>query len=132
MKFGTLNNYLSAIISLHRYYGFDASYRDSYFIKTVLAGLKSILGTEANQKAALTLHNLLQMETQVGKNWSKHRIMWHAIVVSFRTMLRKSNLLSEKGADNDHLVLRRDVHRTEQGFIFNVYSSKTLKYRKRA
>lgn len=46
-------------------------------------------------------------------------------------MLRKSNLIPEKGADNDHLVLRRDVHKSEEGYIMNVFSSKTLKYRKR-
>lgn len=131
VKFVTINNYLSAIVSLHRYYGFKAGFRESYFIKTVLEGLKSILGMEVNQKVALSVDDLLAMHNHVHSGWGKNRIMWYALVVSFKTMLRKSNLLPEKGAENNHLVVRRDVEKTEQGYNINVYSSKTLKYRKR-
>ena len=35
-KFLTVNNYLSAICVLHKYYDFDVDYRDSFLIKLVL------------------------------------------------------------------------------------------------
>lgn len=131
VKFVTINNYLSAIVSLHRYYGFNAGFRESYFIKTVMEGLKSLLGMEVNQKVGLSVDDLLSMHQQVLPAWGKNRVMWYALVVAFKTMLRKSNLLPEKGDDNNHLVVRRDIEKTELGYNINVYSSKTLKYRKR-
>lgn len=132
VKFVTINNYLSAIVSLHRYYGFEANYRDKYFIKMVLEGLKSLLGLEVNQKMSLTYTDLGAMYGFVEPRWCKNRVMWYSLVVSFRTLLRKGNLLPEKlSGDWDHLILRRDVEKTEFGYCINVHSTKTLKHRKR-
>lgn len=132
VKFVTINNYLSAIISLHRFYGFLADYRDKYFIKMVLEGLKSILGQEVHQKMSLTPSELIKMHNFVSHKWSKDRVMWYSIVVSFRSLLRKCNLLPESvKADSHHLILRRDVEKTEYGYCINVYSSKTIKHRER-
>lgn len=132
MKFVTINNYLSAIISLHKFYGFDADYREKYFIKMVLEGLKSMLGQESNQKMSLKVDDLESMHRFVEVQWCKNRLMWYALVVSFRTLLCKCNLLPEKwGEDNDHLILRRDIDKTDFGYSINVHSTKTLKHRKR-
>lgn len=35
----TINNYLSAIIVLHKFHGVYQSYRDSFLVQTMLAGL---------------------------------------------------------------------------------------------
>lgn len=50
VKFVTLNIYLSAIVSLHDFYGFDVNYHEKYFTKMALECLKSLLGEEVNQK----------------------------------------------------------------------------------
>lgn len=132
VKFVTINNYLSAIISLHRFYGFEALYREKYFIKMVLEGLKSILGQEVHQKMSLSAEDLLEMHQHVKGSWSKERAMWYSLVVSFRSLLRKGNLLPEKLTDDSaHIILRRDVDETEYGYCINVHSTKTLKNRKR-
>ena len=49
-KYSTCNNYLSAINVLHKFYGFDVDFRDSFLIKLVLKGLKSVLGDKVTQK----------------------------------------------------------------------------------
>lgn len=132
VKYVTLNNYLSAIISLHKFYGFDQKFREKYFIKLVMEGLKSRLGQQVSQKQPLSTDQLLQMYNHVNKSNTKEMIMWSAIVISFRSLLRKSNLLPDKIDDAcDHLMLRRDVVATDYGFCLNVYSTKTLKYRER-
>lgn len=132
VKFVTVNNYLSAVISLHKFYGFEAAYREKYFIKMILEGLKSLLGQEVNQKIGLTIDDLSSMYSFVDPRWSKNRLMWYALVVSFRTLLRKCNLLPEKfEEDTGHLILRRDIDKTDFGYCINVHSTKTLKHRKR-
>lgn len=132
VKYVTINNYLSAIISLHKYYGFEANFRESYFIKMVLEGLKSILGMQVSQKMSLSCDELIKMHDHVRIGWCKQRVMWFSLVTAFRTLLRKSNLIPEKIDEEDsHVVLRRDVEKTEFGYCINVYSSKTLKHKKR-
>lgn len=58
--------------------------------------------------------------------------MWGVIVLSFRSLLRKSNIVPDK-VDNisSHVVRRSDVMRTEFGLCLNIYSTKTLKYREK-
>lgn len=132
VKYVTLNNYLSAIISLHKFYGFDQKFREKYFIKMVMDGLKARLGQQVSQKQPLSTDQLLQMYRIVDKASRKERVMWAAIVVSFRTLLRKSNLLPDKlDGESEHLVLRRDVESTDYGYCINVYSTKTLRHRER-
>lgn len=132
VKYVTVNNYLSAVISLHRYYGFEAKFRESYFINMVLEGLKSMLGMQVSQKMSLSCDQLIMMHNHVKIGWSKERVMWYSLVTAFRTLLRKSNLIPEKIDEEDsHVVLRRDVEKTDFGFCVNVYSSKTLKHKKR-
>lgn len=60
-KFSTVNNYLSAVITLHKYYGFRADFRQKYFIKMVIGGLKKRLGSPVDQKEVLTVEELLKM-----------------------------------------------------------------------
>lgn len=75
VKYVTVNNYLSAIISLHGYYGFEANFRESYFVKMVLEGLKSLLGLEVSQKIALSCDELIKMHKLVKPGWCKEKVM---------------------------------------------------------
>ena len=43
-KYSTINNYLSAVISLHRFYCYDVLLRDSFLVKLVMKGLRAQLG----------------------------------------------------------------------------------------
>lgn len=40
VRFSTVNNYTSAVIALHRFYGFEIDFRSFFIIKMVLKGLK--------------------------------------------------------------------------------------------
>ena len=53
---------------------------------------------------------------------------WACIVLAFRTLLRKSNLLPS-GLDNLHWLQRRDVIFTSWGMCITARSSKTIQYK---
>ena len=129
-KYSTINNYLSAISTLHKYYGYPAEFRESYMVQLVLEGLKSQLGTAVSQKDPLTPKELLMMFKIVSS--PQDHVMWAAVVFSFRTLLRKSNVLPESKHDiNDKVVIRRDIEFVHWGMIVHVRATKTLKYRER-
>lgn len=41
VRYTTVNNYTSAINTLHRFYGYELDFRSYYIIKLVLKGLKT-------------------------------------------------------------------------------------------
>lgn len=130
VKYSTINNYLSAICTLHRYYGFSADYRGKFFIKMVLDGLKSNLGQSVSQKSSLTIDQMTKMYEYVDKTNVKEMLMWCSLALAFRTLLRKSNLLPEKeSTEYEHVILKRDIRRTDSGYEISVYSSKTIRNR---
>ena len=123
-KYSTCNNYLSAINVLHRFYGHDIDFRQFFVVKLVLKGLKSTLGDKVTQK--IPLLKLLKMYEQLDLSVELEQILWTIIIVSFRTLLRKSNLVPTLVGDLRHVVLRRDVDRYEWGILLRVGSTKTL------
>lgn len=132
VKYSTINNYLSAICVLHRYYGFTPEFRDRFFIKMVLDGLKHILGQSVNQKVSLDVHQLLDMYRYVHVDDVGQMLMWCSIVISFRTLLRKSNLLPEgDGKGDEHVIKRKDVTKDSYGYNIYVHSSKTIRNKSR-
>lgn len=57
----TVNNYLSAIMVLHKFFGFEADYRDSYYIKLLLSGINSNSPAGPGPKDCLTPSQLKTM-----------------------------------------------------------------------
>lgn len=49
--FSTCNNYLSAIVMLHKFFGYEVAFRDSFVIMLVLKGLGRKIGKQVSQKA---------------------------------------------------------------------------------
>lgn len=132
VKYSTINNYLSSVISLHKYYGYECELRSRYFIKLVLDGLKSKLGQTVDQKIPLSVQELIKMYRTVNLCDGKDLVMWSAVVVSFRTLLRKSNLVPDNIHEiPKHVVLRRDVERSADRFLIKVRATKTIRYRER-
>lgn len=98
----------------------------------VLDGLKHILGQAVNQKASLEVEQLLKMYNHVQHDNTREMVMWCCIVISFRTLLRKSNLLPEGvGKGEEHVIKRKDVTKTIHGYNIYVYSLKTIRNRSR-
>ena len=130
-KYSTVNNYLSAIVKLHQFYGHDADFRGSFLIKLVLAGIKRQLGDFTKQKIPLSPQQMMNIYVKLDLSNTAVRIMWCALIFSFRTLLRKSNFVPDRDGSCTHLVRRKDVVFKEDGATVYVYSTKTLKYQDR-
>lgn len=127
--YSTCNNYLSAIIGLHKFFGYDASFRDCFLVKLVLQGLGRHLGKAVIQKRGLTPHQLMSIYAKLDLRDVNVITMWAAIILSFRTLLRKSNLVQNKINEIGMVILRSDVEFTSKGLILNVRKTKTLQRR---
>ena len=129
-KFVTINNYLSAVINLQKFHGFQLNYRESYLVKLLLQGLKRELGAAVNQKEVLSLEELRRMYACVDLTNVNEVSMWSALMVLFRSMLRKGNLVAGSGA-GVHVLRRCDVDVISGGVMLRVRSSKTLQFKDR-
>lgn len=59
-------------------------------------------------------------------------MLWGSIVLSFRSLLRKSNILPDKASDiGEHVLRCKHVIWTEYGCLMEVISTKTIKCRER-
>lgn len=130
-KYSTINNYLSAIISLQKCYGYEGGYRENFMISLVLAGLKSILGTGVTQKILLTPQELLSIYRNIDPKDELGMILWSIIVFCFRSILRKSNVVPESDEMDELLVRRNNIQFHDWGMMISVTSTKTIKYRDR-
>ena len=125
-KYSTINNYLSAVVSLHRFYGYSPVFRESFFIKMILKGLKVRLGNETVQMQPFTLGNLKDMYALLVTTDNYVMTLWTILITSFRSLLRKSNLVPTSIDNDRHVLLRQDVEVHDWGVMLNVRSTKTL------
>lgn len=130
-KFSTVNNYLSAVVVLHKYHGFAANFRETFYIKLVIKGLRRILGDNPCKSIPLTPEQLLMCYGKMDKSNLWLSAAWAAIVLCFRSLLRKSNVLPMSYADDSHVLLRSDVKFHTWGMVLIVRSSKTIQFRER-
>ena len=131
VKYSTINNYVSAINKLHEYYGHQGNFRDVFMVQLVLSGLKRRLGDTVLQKMPLTTTQLLHMYRLVSLDDDCAHAMWCGIVLSFRTLLRKSNIVPNTSNDGGHVLTRKDVVFTKDGMLLRVSSSKTIQHGER-
>lgn len=124
--FSTCNNYLSAIIGLQRFFGHSPQLRESFFIQLILKGLGRNLGKEVNQKKGLTPTQLLDIYHKLDFADVNILTKWSAIILAFRTLLRKSNIVPSTYKDLGMVLMRSDVEFTDQGLLLNVRKTKTL------
>lgn len=122
-RFVTVNNYTSALNSLHKFYGINVDFRDSYLVKLVLKGLKSLDDGGSSARIPFSIHQLESIYTRSVRN-DYDEICWLAVIICVRTLLRKSNVLPSKVNDT-HIMSRKDVEFHPELLIFTVYSSKT-------
>lgn len=125
-KYTTCNNYLSAVVSLHKFFGHQGSFRDCYVIQLVLKGLGRRLGKVVDQKIGLTPVQLLQVYDHLDHSSVDTITKWTAIILSFRSLLRKSNLVQSSYKEQGMVIRRSDVEFTSQGVILHVKKTKTI------
>ena len=125
-KYSTINNYLSAVISLHKFYGYTAEFRDSFLVKLVMRGLRSQLGDSKVQMQPFSVSQLRHIfVTSVITDTDS--VIWGAIMLSFRSLLRKSNIVPDIPTKMQHVVRRHDLKFHDWGVMVSVRSSKTLR-----
>lgn len=124
-KYTTVINYLSSITTMHKFYGIEPTFRESYYLTMAVKGIKVKLGGGVSQKVALTPRQLLHMYVFVSFGNQCEMSCWAAIILSFRTLLRKSHILPDSSNYNPHLISRADIQFFQQGVLVNVNTSKT-------
>lgn len=130
VKYNTINNYVSAINVLHKFYSYDVNFREFYLTRFVLAGLKSELGAAVEQKHPLTIEQLIIIRRNLPET-EYNLTMWAAVVFGFRTLLRKSNIVPDGPDGGEHVILRSDLQFYTDKLFVNVRSSKTNRYKER-
>lgn len=105
-KYVTINNYLSSVVVLHKFYGLESQIRETYLIQTLMSGLRNRLGNTSTPRLPLTTHQLQTMFEIYPRN-ELNDCCWLAVVICFRTLLRKSNVLPSD--NSNHVLLRKDV-----------------------
>ena len=118
-KYSTVNNYLSAVVALHKWYGYVPEFRESFLLKMVLKGLKSTLGDNVTQMRLLTMSQMVEMYARVVKS-NSDRLMWAALMLSFRSLLRKSNIVPDTELDKHHVLRRKDLEFHRWGVMLHV------------
>lgn len=123
VRFSTVNNYTSAINSLHRFYGYEIDFRSYFVIKMVLKGLKVHDEEGTMARVPFTMDQLGSMYDLLVKT-PYDELCWLSVLLCVRTLLRKSNVLPDKLKD-PHVMKRDDVQFSGDFVIFTVHSTKT-------
>lgn len=124
-KYSTVVNYLSSITTMHKFYGLEPEFRESYYLTMVVQGIKIRLGSGVRQKIGLTPKQLLDMYLFVSLGNQVERVCWAAIIFSFRTLLRKSHVLPDSTSYTPHLITRKDIEFFPNGMLVYVTTSKS-------
>lgn len=124
-KYSTIVNYLLSITTMHKFYGYDTDFRDSYYLSMAVKGIKVKIGSEVHHMVALSPNQLIQMYAYVSLLDEFQVACWAAIIFSFRTLLRKSNFLPDNLDYNPHLISRKDIKFTDDGMVVSIATSKS-------
>lgn len=132
VKWRTITNYVSAINTLHLWHGVEKDFRKVFMIQLCLRGLKDRLGNASVKMEALSVSELQKIYDIMPKTVN-NVVLWCILMLGFRTLLRKSNLVPTQGsaANKGHVLQREDIMFTDFGLVVTVSSSKTNRFRER-
>ena len=130
LKYSSINNYLSGVIMLHKMYGYIHDFRSDFRVLFTLQGLRRVLGDVSCPKSPLLPQDLLCISKLVVMDKDLDLAVWACVVLAFRTLLRKSNLMPND-LEGVHCVRRGDIESTEWGMNVSVGSSKTIQFKQR-
>lgn len=91
-----------------------------------MQGLGRNLGKEVHQKIGLSPRQLLQIYASLNFRDLNTVTKWTALILSFRTLLRKSNIVQSSYKDTAMVLMRSDVEFVQEGIILNVRKTKTI------
>ena len=132
LSYSTLNNYVSALNALGKYYSSDFDLRKDFGITLLLRGLKRLKGDSLHPKDPLLPADLRLIHSCVDFSDPKQKLIWIIVLLAFRTLLRKSHFLATSPDDQEHLLRVRDLSFTDWGCILTINSSKTIQFGERS
>lgn len=120
MTFGSVANYLQAVIWVHKLRGLNPPSVSSNVVHMTLTGLKRT-SRPPRPKDPVTIKHLNLMYSSLDLSKSNHLMFWSCILTLFRSLLRVSHVVK-----SPHVLLRSDlVFPPGGGMILNIRSSKT-------
>lgn len=129
MAYVSINNQVSAIVTLAKLNGSDVDIRSDFNIRLTMAGLRRILGDTPSPKDELLPSDLVKMRRFVNPNDFTEWSTWIGVVFLYRSMLRKCHVFSDEFDYN--MLARRDIEFTHYGMMVSVSRSKTIQFRER-
>lgn len=124
--YSTCNNDLSAIIMLHKFFGFETSFRESFVITLVMKGLARIIGKQVSQKVGLAPEDFIAIYDKLDLSDLNNITKWSALMLAFRSLLRKSNIVQTNLKETGMVILRSDIEFSPRGVLLKVNKSKTI------
>ena len=103
--------------------------REDYNITLVLRGLRRIKGDTSEPIDPILPEDLKKMEKQIQKHILEEYVVWMIVLLTFRTLLRKSHFVVDR--DEIHLLRVRDVKFHTWGCTVEIFSSKTIQFKER-
>ena len=109
----TIKNYVSSVWVLHDHMGVPHVDPDNFLIKSTLQGAKRVLGSATRQVDPLSPGDLMCIHSSLDMNSWGDFVMWCAIVLCFRCLLRVSHVTS-----SPHTLRVKDVVFWGGGWMF--------------
>ena len=132
LSYTSLNNYVSALNSLGKFYDGTFDLRKDYGVVLLLRGFKRVKGDITSPKDPLTPSDLKLIFREVNLLNPLHLTVWLIVLLAFRTLLRKSHFLSTSTDDQEHLLHTKDITFEDWGCKVNITSSKTIQFGQRS
>lgn len=93
IKASSIRNYLAAIGTHHKLNHLDNPGEGSFYLKTMLKGVKRLQAYMPNSKHPLTTRELLLIYNTLNWSQSIDRTFWACLIIGFWTFLRGGNLV---------------------------------------
>ena len=126
LKYVSIVNYLSAVWILHRINGYSHLDSGNFEIVMTLRGIRRTIGDVSNQARPISVKELIVIFTSLDLSSSEDVAFWCAILLCFRGLLRKSNVL-----EPDLAILVSDYYSFHWGCLVRVRRTKTICFRER-
>ena len=132
LSYTSLNNYVSALNSLGKFYDSDFDLRKDYAVILLLRGFKRLKGDISTPKDPLLPADLKAIFQHVDFTDLLQYTVWIIVLLAFRSLLRKSHFVCTSPDDQNHLLRVRDVSFEPWGCSLKVNSSKTIQFGQRS
>lgn len=129
LKFQSIKQYLNIIRLLHLEAGFHNPLSDNWYLKSILNGVRRVLGDSQTPKLPITPDILRSILQHLNLSLPKDSLFWAATLTGFFGFLRKSNLFPpDSGFDPSKHLIRSDFAPIMYGMSIAIKWSKTIQY----